>query len=288
MNQYKFAYLNTVDKIKKTYGNFAILNFYIRTYLFDILIKTDPDYFIVSYPKCGRTWLRIMLQKYMEKLDLIEKKTLNASLLHSKLNISIKFEHDQGTWVPAPPKIQNLKFNKKKYRGKKVIFLVRDPRDVIVSSWYHLRYREQIFDGELSSFIRDDLIGIKKIVSFYNLWQASIGHLDDFVLISYEDLASHTLKEFISVIKFLNLPVNRKVALQVVRQCGLENMKKMEMMGDLNEPWMKPGHKNDDKSMKIRRGKVGGYKDELTNEDIRHMDSVIENDLHPSFRYSKR
>jgi hypothetical protein len=60
-------------------------------------------------------------------------------------------------------------------------------------------------------------------------------------------------------------------------------MKEMELHNKLNEPWMKPGSKQSANSMKIRKGSVGGYKNELSPEDIQYVNSVIRDGLSPKF-----
>ncbi len=83
---------------------------------------------------------------------------------------TVVFEHDQSSWVPAPMGKNKLSINKKKYKNKRIIFLTRDPRDILVSSWHHLKYRENIYREGLTEFIREELVGIDKVIAFMNLW----------------------------------------------------------------------------------------------------------------------
>ena len=119
MNQYVFAMRNILDKFFKVICNWNTFIFYLHTYFLSNVDSVDPDVYIVSYPKCGRTWLRVMLQKYLEILGSSQHHFNDRSLMSISKGRTIKFEHDQGNWVPVPRKINQLSFNISKYSGKK-------------------------------------------------------------------------------------------------------------------------------------------------------------------------
>lgn len=54
-----------------------------------------------------------------------------------------------------------------------------------------------------------------------------------------------------------------------------DNLKKMEGKKEFSETIMQPGDEKDSESYKVRKGKVGGYVDYLSQEDIDYMDKVI-------------
>ena len=121
------------------------------------------DAFLISYPKCGRTWLRLLLGKYVigegGEGDPLEVLSLTQA---SPEFISLEITHDDYPhWKP----VEKLFADKRAYVDKKVIFLVRDPRDVLVSGYFQHIKREDVnlindnFDGDLSAFIRHDLGG---------------------------------------------------------------------------------------------------------------------------------
>lgn len=279
MNQYVFATRNIFDKLIKVIGSWETLKFYWQTYILSRFDAVEPDFCIVSYPKCGRTWLRVMLQKYLELVGPSLQHFNDKSLLSISGNKIAKFEHDQSNWVPAPLRIEQLSFNTYKYSHKKVVFLVRDPRDVLVSSWYHLRYRERIYKEDLSAFIRDDLVGIHKVVAFMNMWVENSHVPDEFFLLTYEQMHSEPIASFRKSLEFMGINVELEALQTAVEESSFDKMKRMESKGILKEPWMKPGSKNLRNSMKIRKGKVGSFHEELSEEDIRFLNDVIRNKL---------
>ena len=204
MNRYLFAARNLGDKLRKAVRDPGRIGFYWRTYAAGRYAAVSPDAFVVSYPKCGRTWLRMILARTSALQGAARGGRRDGALLHMPGGGLVKFEHDQGNWVPAPVTVERLSFNRAKYAEKKVVFLVRDPRDVLVSSWYHLTRRERIFKGGLSGFVRDDLVGIGKVVAFMNLWMANRAVPAGFLLVRYEELHRDPAATVSRVLEFLD------------------------------------------------------------------------------------
>lgn len=275
MNRGVFAVRNVADKLAKVAGSTDVLRFYWQTYFLGRIEKMEPHIYVISYPKCGRTWLRILLQNYLELADYTLQHFRDKSILGVQGQRIIKFDHDQGNWVPAPLPLQKLSFKTAKYSDKKIVFMVRDPRDVLVSSWYHLKYRERIYREGLSTFIRDDLVGVEKVVAFMNMWMENRYVPQDFFLLTYEQMHADTDATFTNVLEFMGIPVKPLLMQQAVEASTFTRMKAMESSGALREPWMNPGTVNLDKSMKVRQGKVGGYRDELSEADKVFLDAAL-------------
>ena len=193
----------------------------------------------------------------------------------------VKFEHDKGNWVPSPPPPDKMNVDLEKFGDKKIVFLIRDPRDVLVSSWYHLKYRENIYQKDLSSFIREPLTGIDKVIRFFNQWIAQKDHFKNFIYLAYEDFHKDPYKTFYQLFDFMGLEINEDHLKKAVEGGDFNAMKKMESSGNLKEPWMKPGQKNIKHSMKIRKGKTGSYKQEMNTKDIEYVNKRMQKQLHP-------
>jgi hypothetical protein len=106
------------------------------------LLATEQDYYLVSYPRSGNTWLRAMI----------------AELLYGKSGESIKdiqyyvpdihVATSKHRLIPSPfrvfkshDRLLNDAYFTPNY--KKVIYLIRDPRDVVIS---HFRYWKNLKD----------------------------------------------------------------------------------------------------------------------------------------------
>ncbi len=287
MHQFIFALSNIMDKLYKCSNNRALFRFYWETYILSRVDKMDPDIYVVSYPKCGRTWVRFLLSNYLNQIGFVSPRFYDRSLVGIPGSRTVKFDHDQGNWVPAPLKIGQITFNELKYQKKKIILLIRDPRDVLVSSWYHLRYRENIFKKGISEFIYDELVGIKKIVAFMNMWIENINVSGRFHLVLYEQLHDNPLLHFKELIDFLNIPIEMEQLKDAVQNCSFKRMRQIEISGSQNEPWLKPGSRKMGNALKVRKGKIGSYREELSDADLAFVNDIIENQLSFKLPYHK-
>jgi hypothetical protein len=234
--------------------------------------------FIVSYPKTGRTWLRVMLGKAISlKYHLDEKFVLDTLRMTKQAGMSPSvFSHDGPFLLQNNVPYHELKFNRGLYGNKKVIFLVRDIRDTLVSSYFQQSKRTKVEKFNLGDFIRDERFGARKIVTFYNLWFTHREVPKDFLLIRYEEMHSKPTEVLRSVMAFLNSGEVEQVVLDAAVSYGSFNhMRNMEEKNAFGDSMLRPGTENDNDSYKVRRGKIGGFVDYFTKEDLGYVDEVV-------------
>ena len=281
MNKLSFSINNIKDKAKKSLSSKDAFVSYIRAYVLNRFKDVEPDTYYTSYPKCGRTWVRHMLRRYLEISGANpERKEVPFCLSYGNDRI-IRFEHGKGDWVPAPLRKDQLIFDVEKYKDKKLIFMVRNPGDVMVSSFYHLKFRDKIYKGELEKLIRHPLVGVEKIITFMNVMVANRNKAKDSLLLYYEDFHNDSYKEFSKILGFLEIPINKDLIDQVVKETDFNTMKEKEQKGAFNEPWMKSGSRGSDNSMKVRKGKIGGYLEEMKKDDIEYVNRLIKEKMVP-------
>ena len=257
------------------------------------------DVYLISYPKCGRTWLRLMIGRaIVEHYSLPQNEDLLLlrwkSSPHPDLPMITVVHEDR----PMLKTSQELETSKEKFRDKKVIFLARDPRDVIVSSYFEMKKRGElfgenpyedrkaVFEGELSEFIEQTRGGFDTILRYYNIWAASRDIPQGFLLVRYEDMKRNPSEVLRRVLDFLGLQFITEATLQeAVRYASFENMRKMEREGNFQSGVLNPAQKSDEDSYKTRKGKVGGYSDYLTVDQIQHLNNKMQNDLSAFFGY---
>ena len=260
----------------------------------------DTDVYLISYPKCGRSWLRLMTGKAISLHYSLpeEEKTLfldGRKKLHPEVP-KISVVHDDRPMLKTPAELET---NKDKFRGKKVIFLVRDPRDVIVSSYFEAvkrgqmfgknpyQTREAHFDGNLSEFIDRQHGGFDTILKFYNIWAENRSVPEGFLLVRYEDLKQDANGELERVLEFLGLEnVSDETIDEAVYFGSFENMHRLEENGRFKSGILKPADKEDMDSYKTRKGKIGGYQDYLTEDEIRRLNAKMHQTLNSYYGYS--
>lgn len=250
--------------------------------------QRDADAFIISFPRSGRTWLRIMLGKYLTDLAGVNgKDPYDVYAITKALEglPTVGVIHDNSGYGGKNLKAEELETAKGRYKKSKVILLVRDPRDTVVSYYFHCNKRRNVYAGDISDFIRDERFGVNKIVTFLNIWAANRSEPKDFLLLRYEDMACDPLGELTKLLMFLDLPLNAALGEASVEFASFSNMRRMEEGGGAETRALRKSRSNDPESFKVRKGRVGGYVEYLSPEDVAYLSEEIEGKLSPFFGY---
>ncbi len=255
------------------------------------------DCVVVSFGKSGRTWLRVMLSRfYQVKHGLSERYLIGFDNLHYKNRAipKIFFTHDN--YVKD---YTGNADNKADYYGKKVILLVRNPADVAVSQyhqWLHrMRPKKKALNdypahGEevsMFDFVARREAGLPKVIGFMNGWAQEFPRLDDLLVVRYEDLKSRPEETLEKVVTFIGTPGNAEQIREAVAFASFENMKQMEQKRTfwLSGGRMVPRDRSNPNSFKVRRAKVGGYRDYFSDRENAQIDDAISSQLSPVFGY---
>ncbi|MGD1941299.1 MAG: sulfotransferase domain-containing protein [Leptolyngbyaceae cyanobacterium] len=239
------------------------------------------DYLLISQTNCGRTWLRILLGRVMQVTYNVEKVNLHYLYSFSELNPnlpSIKAIHEKYGQFGS-------------YETKKIILLVRDPRDALVSRYHQHKH-------EYSSYqdINDFILNSPEFLSYiedYNLWRQNKHELADLLIVRYEDMRANTQYELTRVLRFLEIEAAPEIIAAAVEYASFKNMRSIEMKGSsevkagvLRTSAIQSGTLSDQNSLKVRKGKVGGYKEELSAEAVTFMDDLVRGQLNSSYGYT--
>ncbi len=239
--------------------------------------------YMLSYPKCGRTWLRLMLGKALvDDLGLAtDPMELGRLHRHTRAVPRIRITHDDQPQLKTRDEVER---DKRHYRGKKVIFLVRDPRDTLISYYFQASKRRDRFTGTPSEFLRHPVGALDTIIAYYNAWADARTVPREFLLIRYEDLHRDPLAELTRALEVVGRVPPRHVLETAIEYSRFDNMRKLEAAAALGaHDRLKPGDAGDIESYKTRKGKVGGYREYLSAEDIAWMNDRIATQLSPFY-----
>jgi hypothetical protein len=225
---------------------------------------------IVSFPKSGRTWLRMLIGRALcARYGLPEAQVLETFALTRAAGLPpTVFSHDGTSNTEGRP-LSRLDRTKAAYRGKKVLLLCRDPRDTLISCYFEATKRKRVYDGTLSEFLRDPRYGIEKIVAFYETWSDARGVPEALLVVSYEELHADPGKVLRETLAFLGAgDVPETVLRDAVEYGRFDNMRRIEQAGGLGEgSRLRAADAADASSYKTRQGKVGGWAETLSPED---------------------
>lgn len=211
----------------------------------------------VSFPKSGRSWLRYAL-------------TLAG------VADSIVFHHDGCEYSERSMPPHDLDFGARLARhshGGKIVYMGRDPRDVMVSLFHQVRGRmSNVFDfrGDLSEFLRHPYFGAHNLRDFSRQWE-QICERGLALRVTYEECSRDFPKVLRRVLAYYDLPVADDVFEGAARGATFEQMKRREDSGTFPDPWLRLRNG----APKMRRGIVGSHRIELCHDDIRLLDQLF-------------
>jgi len=235
---------------------------------------------IISFPKAGRTWLRVLLGKLIQDAYGVTDPNVQCFLNHQlTARAGIRPIHINHDGIQPFARTGGETTNsKKRYASKKVLLIVRDVRDIMVSYYYHILKRYQIYDRPISEFIRSERFGVIKPVSFYKSWYDNQHIPREFLLVRYEDLHLDVDKTTQKIVSFLELDkVTNRQIVDAIAFSSFENMQKLENSGKYQVDALSlQGDIQDINSRKVRKGKIGGYSEELNQNDLDYIDEIMQ------------
>ena len=255
------------------------------------------DGVIVSFGKSGRTWLRVMLSRfYQVKYGIGERHLIGFDNLHKKNRAIPKlfFTHDNYL-----KDYTGNRDSKADFYDKKVVLLIRNPLDVAVSQFFQWKYRmrpgkkalnqypEHGSDIEIYDFLMDPDAGLTKIIDYLNLWAREAGKIKDLLIVRYEDMRSNTGEVLEKILTFLGTPGEQDQIQEAVRFASVENMRNMETKRTfwLSGSRMVAKDKSNPNSYKVRKAKVGGYRDYFDDQQIQTLNQLVADRLDSIFGY---
>ena len=244
------------------------------------------DFTVVSFPKSGRTWLRAMLSHvFHQAFELSNFQLLQFANLHQldKRIPRILFTHDEPYKV-GPDKLSG---NKNKYYHRRLVYLVRDPRDVVVSMYFHRTRRDRDLTVSLPEFVFGEQGGLSTVLAFYNNWAKELAKIKCLLVLRYEDMRADTPGKLSELFHFMGLQIGYTTIRSAVEQADFARMKEIEDKGEYARGYLRPGDKNDQDSFKVRRGKVGGYVDYFSPDELAEINARIAEQLDPFYGYGR-
>lgn len=239
--------------------------------------RRDAEYLLISPTNCGRTWLRVMLGKAMQLHFNIEPHNLHYLYSFSEINPhipSIKAVHERYQQFGG-------------YENKKVVLLVRDPRDAMVSRYMQLKRREKQPVDDISTYLVKDSSLRGDYIKIYNDWATGKANTKAFLLVRYEDLRQKTTDEMKRILDFLEIPCVEFHIAKAVEYASLKNMRKMEQDGnsEVRAGVFQSKSNLEPDAYKVRKGEIGGYRNYISPDTQAIVDGIVCKELDSLYGY---
>jgi hypothetical protein len=228
------------------------------------------DVFLVSYPKCGNTWLRFLIANliYPEKNpDLTNISNLLPDIEGGRKR---DIEHMQ-----RPRILKSHQYFDHRY--PKLIYLVRDPRDVALAE-HHFDIKRRLIPENLpvERFVARFVSG--QLNHPNGTWGEHVAswlstRRDDpqFLLLTYEAIQVQPMVELARIASFLGIAADNERLAFAVKQSAAERVRELEkkqglVFGSTRETRQDMPY--------IRSGKSGGWKTALPQACVTEIESA--------------
>ena len=227
--------------------------------LYGVEAWLSPRVAVVSYPKSGRTWLRMMLRE----LGVDGVRFTHAGSSETSFLTARAFAWGIARW-----------------KGRRILLMIRDPRDTAVSLYFQATRRSRIYRGELPAFLRDPRFGLERVILFNLRWLRARCDFSAFCLLSYEELHAEPNAALGKAAAFLTGADPGAAELdRAVEASRFERMHALESSGAGAKQWgvrLAPGDVADRDSFKTRRGVAGGWRDYFSPADEAFAAALLE------------
>jgi len=218
------------------------------------------DVWLVSYPKSGNTWTRFLLANLLNKDISVDfsniEKLVPDIYQHSNLHLLS---------TTSPRVLKSHEYFDPRY--KKVILIVRDPRDVVVS-YYHHKIKTGIITEKhsMTEFV-DSFIHAKE--DEFGSWGENVGSWlgarsegRGILILRYEDMLSDTVSSLQKITSFLSVASSTDELNSIYLKCEVGEMQKLEK--EQSHLWKPMAGTRDDKLF-VRKGVSNAWEDELSD-----------------------
>ncbi len=227
------------------------------------------DIFIVSYPKSGNTWTRFLIANLAYPDEPANFANINR-LTPDPEGLSKR----QLSRQPRPRIIKSHQYFDPRY--PRIIYVVRDPRDVALSQYHFHRKRTVIADDYpverfVTRFVAGETSPYASWGQNVGSWLATRNNGPGFLLLRYEDMIADPTRELGKVASFLGIAPTQARLDQAVERSSADQMRKLEKTQALM--WSSTRATRQDIPF-VRSATPGGWKTGLPSASVAEIEDA--------------
>jgi hypothetical protein len=269
----------------------------------ELAIANRAGLIIIGHPKSGNTWLKVMIARlYQVRHGFRASELIGSDELALRnpaiprlaaTNAVYSYEGRVGKILAADAPDHPL-------RHKPILLLARNPIDIAVSWFFQFTRRQSAHKQELINhfiahpidrhtitlweFVRHSDIGLPFLIDYLNTWEHNLQQLEHSLLVRYEDLRASPASTLKRITALMGESFNDAEIEEAVSFGSFDNLRKLESSGFFRRGGMRLRNAGDPDSFKVRRGKVGGYTEYFSEDQVAELEGLLAG-LSPGFGY---
>ncbi|KAL6855859.1 hypothetical protein ACP4OV_018661 [Aristida adscensionis] len=274
------------------YQGFWLLAHWVPgTIVFQRRFAPRPDDVVVaSYPKSGTTWVKALAFAVMAR-DAHPPSEPDHPLRRLNPHDCIPFideifaagEEAKLVGLPSPRLLStHLPFTllpePVTAGGCKVVYVCRDPKDMVVSMWHFLRrVQPELSFADTFESVCDGTLAVGPVWDHVlSYWRASAARPDKVLFLKYEDLLRDPGASVQRLAKFTGLPFSAAeedagVVASIVELCSFDKMKGLEV----NKSGTAGAYIGYARDSYFRKGVSGDWANHMTPEMAARLDEIV-------------
>jgi hypothetical protein len=225
----------------------------------------------VSYPRSGNTWTRFLIANLLHEKEPATFANIERLVPDAEAQSSRALKR-----TPRPRFIKSHEYFDHRYQ--RVIYIVRDPRDVVLSYYNFERKYRHI----------DDLYPLKKYVeNFVNgrlssadwgswgqnvgTWLSARGRDPNFLLLRYEDMVQNPAQELTRIATFLGIEAGSERLSLVLERSSAQRMRELEQKQ--SQQWVSTKDHRKDIPF-VGSASAGGWELKLPDDSVARIESA--------------
>lgn len=269
----------------------------------EVDIARRSSLIIIAHPKSGNTWLKVMLTRLHAQRHGIPESEFARYPALADANPAIPSFAATNGWYSYERAVGDLLQPGRQdpeLAAKPVVLLARNPLDIAVSWYFQFTKRQSDHKQELINaglahpvdrrnigmwdFVRESEIGLPSLIAFLNYWEGALGALDHTLLTSYEELRADPAGVLRKITTLMGDTFSEAEIADAVDFASFDNLRKLESEGFFQSGGLTLRNAGDPESFKVRRAKVGGYRDYFDAAQVAELEALVARDLAPRLK----
>lgn len=244
---------------------------------------------LISPPGSGRTWLSAMISRYYHLTAgapadrLIKQRSFYRGLRNVPRFYLV---HPSQIWGSLDP-VRAARL----HRGKRTIFLVREPRDAAITQVFHRNFRSDRPAGQSLGVGVNEQRPYRDLAQYHGKLngvleslariEAVAALLPEHLLTTYEGLKADPCRGLTAILRFVGCEPDAAAVATAVAHTSFAAMQQREAQGGSAVRALSAFDPENPASFKARRGEVGGYVAYFASSELGRIDATVAAQLSP-------